>query len=121
MASGVGFRFFTRKKAQAYNLTGWCRNTPDDKVREREAGDLEEEQPTKRPGGRVTSQLWLTYRGDMMSNTKIQVEGEIQGPSEDVKKLLGDINEGPRHSKVVKLTTEARDVVEGEAEFAVRH
>ncbi|KAJ3496595.1 hypothetical protein NLG97_g2540 [Lecanicillium saksenae] len=29
---GVGFRYFTRKKAQAYGLTGWCRNTSDDKV-----------------------------------------------------------------------------------------
>ncbi|KAM0743139.1 hypothetical protein ACQRIT_003316 [Beauveria bassiana] len=29
---GVGFRYFTRKKAQAYGLTGWCRNTPDNKV-----------------------------------------------------------------------------------------
>ncbi|OAQ97371.1 hypothetical protein LLEC1_01590 [Akanthomyces lecanii] len=25
-------RYFTRKKAQAYGLTGWCRNTPDNKV-----------------------------------------------------------------------------------------
>ncbi|KAJ6781201.1 hypothetical protein PWT90_07840 [Aphanocladium album] len=29
---GVGFRYFTRKKAQAYGLTGWCRNTSDNKV-----------------------------------------------------------------------------------------
>lgn len=53
--------------------------------------------------------------------TICQVEGEAQGPAEDVKKLLGDINEGPRHAKVVKLSTEARDVVEGEEEFTVRH
>ncbi|OAA82573.1 acylphosphatase [Akanthomyces lecanii RCEF 1005] len=29
---GVGFRYFTRKRAQTYGLTGWCRNTPDNKV-----------------------------------------------------------------------------------------
>lgn len=27
-----GSRYFTRKKAQAYGLTGWCRNTDDNKV-----------------------------------------------------------------------------------------
>ncbi|RCI14668.1 hypothetical protein L249_6786 [Ophiocordyceps polyrhachis-furcata BCC 54312] len=29
---GVGFRFFTRQKAQDYGITGWCRNTSDNKV-----------------------------------------------------------------------------------------
>ncbi|KAL6858371.1 Acylphosphatase-like domain-containing protein [Trichoderma novae-zelandiae] len=29
---GVGFRYFTRKKAQEYGVTGWCRNTADDTV-----------------------------------------------------------------------------------------
>ncbi|KAL7909469.1 Acylphosphatase [Trichoderma velutinum] len=29
---GVGFRYFTRKKAQQYGVTGWCRNTIDDTV-----------------------------------------------------------------------------------------
>lgn len=55
------------------------------------------------------------------ADESIQVEGEAQGPSEQVKKLLGDINEGPRHAKVVKLSTETRDVVEDETEFQVRH
>ncbi|KAM3463952.1 hypothetical protein MY5147_004714 [Beauveria neobassiana] len=36
---GVGFRYFTRKKAQAYGLTGWCRNTPDNKVEGEVQGD----------------------------------------------------------------------------------
>jgi acylphosphatase len=51
----------------------------------------------------------------------LQVEGEVQGPSEDVKKILKDINEGPRHSHVVKLSTENRDLIEDETEFKVRH
>ncbi|KAL2756918.1 hypothetical protein ACRALDRAFT_2102284, partial [Sodiomyces alcalophilus JCM 7366] len=29
---GVGFRYFTRHRAAEYGLTGWCRNTPNDKV-----------------------------------------------------------------------------------------
>ncbi|KAK0754142.1 Acylphosphatase-like domain-containing protein [Schizothecium vesticola] len=29
---GVGFRFFTRKRALHYNITGWVRNTPNNKV-----------------------------------------------------------------------------------------
>ncbi|KAH7256870.1 Acylphosphatase-like domain-containing protein [Fusarium tricinctum] len=29
---GVGFRYFTQKKAQEYGVTGWCRNTKDEKV-----------------------------------------------------------------------------------------
>ncbi|KAF5669245.1 acylphosphatase [Fusarium heterosporum] len=30
---GVGFRrYFTQKKAQEYGITGWCRNTKDEKV-----------------------------------------------------------------------------------------
>ncbi|CEI64102.1 hypothetical protein FVEN_g8952 [Fusarium venenatum] len=29
---GVGFRYFTQKRAQEYGVTGWCRNTKDEKV-----------------------------------------------------------------------------------------
>lgn len=29
---GVGFRYFTRKKATSYGLTGWVRNVPNNKV-----------------------------------------------------------------------------------------
>ncbi|KAG6041289.1 hypothetical protein E4U41_005117 [Claviceps citrina] len=29
---GVGFRYFTRCKAREYDITGWCRNTPDNTV-----------------------------------------------------------------------------------------
>ncbi|KAK1826149.1 acylphosphatase [Podospora conica] len=29
---GVGFRFFTRKRALHHGLTGWVRNTPNNKV-----------------------------------------------------------------------------------------
>ncbi|KAH7309259.1 Acylphosphatase-like domain-containing protein [Rhexocercosporidium sp. MPI-PUGE-AT-0058] len=37
---GVGFRYFTRKKASSYGLTGWVRNTPDNQVEgEAQGGD----------------------------------------------------------------------------------
>ncbi|KAK3937099.1 Acylphosphatase-like domain-containing protein [Diplogelasinospora grovesii] len=29
---GVGFRYFTQKRAVEYNLTGWVRNTDNNKV-----------------------------------------------------------------------------------------
>ncbi|KAH8678945.1 Acylphosphatase-like domain-containing protein [Tricladium varicosporioides] len=29
---GVSFRYFTKKKANSYNLTGWVRNTSNGKV-----------------------------------------------------------------------------------------
>ncbi|KAK0112617.1 hypothetical protein ONS95_014360 [Cadophora gregata] len=29
---GVGFRYFTRKKATSYGVTGWVRNTANNKV-----------------------------------------------------------------------------------------
>ncbi|ROW11582.1 hypothetical protein VMCG_01314 [Cytospora schulzeri] len=32
MVQGVGFRFFVRKQATEYGLTGWVRNTPNNKV-----------------------------------------------------------------------------------------
>ncbi|RDW69288.1 acylphosphatase [Coleophoma cylindrospora] len=38
---GVSFRYFTQKKAQEYNLTGWVRNTPNSKVEGEAQGDKE--------------------------------------------------------------------------------
>ncbi|UNI14745.1 Acylphosphatase [Purpureocillium takamizusanense] len=32
VVQGVGFRYFTREKAREYGVTGWCRNTSDNKV-----------------------------------------------------------------------------------------
>lgn len=36
---GVGFRFFARRKANEYNLTGWVRNTDHNKVEGEAQGD----------------------------------------------------------------------------------
>ncbi|KAH8175754.1 acylphosphatase domain-containing protein [Sarocladium implicatum] len=77
---GVGFRYFAQKKANEYGVTGWCRNTPDNKV-----------------------------------------EGEAQGPDEAVSKFLKAVDQGPSQAKVVQLSTEGRDVVEGESKFDIRH
>ncbi|CAJ0545851.1 Ff.00g093240.m01.CDS01 [Fusarium sp. VM40] len=38
---GVGFRYFTQKKAQEYGVTGWCRNTKDEKVEGEAQGNEE--------------------------------------------------------------------------------
>jgi acylphosphatase len=32
VVQGVGFRYFTQRKAASYALTGWVRNLPDDRV-----------------------------------------------------------------------------------------
>lgn len=50
-----------------------------------------------------------------------QVEGEAQGDPEAIKRFLADIHEGPRHSHVVKVDHEDRELVEGETDFQVRH
>ncbi|KAK7426379.1 hypothetical protein QQZ08_007134 [Neonectria magnoliae] len=41
IVQGVGFRYFTRKRAQEHGITGWCRNTPDNKVEGEAQGDDE--------------------------------------------------------------------------------
>ncbi|GKT40102.1 uncharacterized protein ColSpa_00283 [Colletotrichum spaethianum] len=48
------------------------------------------------------------------------VEGEAQGDEDALKKLLKDIDEGPRSAKVVKLDQEERDLIEDEKDFLVR-
>ncbi|KOS19748.1 Acylphosphatase [Escovopsis weberi] len=42
LVQNVGFRYFTRKKAHAYGITGWCRNTPNNTVE----GEAQGDQPT---------------------------------------------------------------------------
>jgi len=77
---GVGFRYFAQKRANEYGLTGWCRNTTNNKV-----------------------------------------EGAVQGEDEAVGKFLKDVEEGPRHAKVVQLSREEQDCEEGESGFDIRH
>ena len=49
-----------------------------------------------------------------------QVEGEAQGEESTLKQFLKDIDQGPSHSKVMKVDHEDRDVQEGESQFEVR-
>ncbi|KAK4461037.1 Acylphosphatase-like domain-containing protein [Cladorrhinum samala] len=39
MVQGVGFRYFTRRRATELGLTGWVRNTDDNKVEGEAQGD----------------------------------------------------------------------------------
>ncbi|KAL2213968.1 acylphosphatase [Sarocladium strictum] len=75
-----GLSYFTQKKAKEYGVTGWCRNTPDNKV-----------------------------------------EGEAQGDEDAISKFLKAVDDGPSHAKVVQLTKEDRDVVDGESSFDIKH
>jgi len=49
-----------------------------------------------------------------------QVEGEAQGDEASLKEFLKDVDKGPRHSHVVRLDKEDRDVIDGETDFLVR-
>jgi acylphosphatase len=89
-------RYFTRKKATSYGLTGWVRNVPNNKV------------------------CWHFTRGFMFLISR-QVEGEAQGEEDVLQNFLKDIGQGPRHAHVVKLEKSEIEVQEGEAAFEVRH
>ncbi|CAH0016165.1 unnamed protein product [Clonostachys rhizophaga] len=41
IVQGVGFRYFTQKRAREYGVTGWCRNTDDNKVEGEAQGSIE--------------------------------------------------------------------------------
>lgn len=49
----------------------------------------------------------------------LQVEGEIQGDEETIKKLLQQLDKGPRMAQVVKLEKKELEPKEGEDHFAV--
>ncbi|KAJ5773273.1 hypothetical protein N7457_008169 [Penicillium paradoxum] len=76
---GVGFRDFTQKCANLYELKGWVRNTTSGKV-----------------------------------------EGEAQGPDEQMKKFLQRIDKGPSLAQVVKLEKRNMDLREDEEGFTVQ-
>ncbi|PHH67638.1 hypothetical protein CDD83_6489 [Cordyceps sp. RAO-2017] len=79
VVQGVGFRLFARERALERGVTGWCRNTPDNKV-----------------------------------------EGEAQGEADALDAFLRDLDRGPRHARVVRLTSEDRELVADEEAFTVR-
>ncbi|CAG9938149.1 unnamed protein product [Clonostachys rosea f. rosea IK726] len=41
IVQGVGFRYFTQKRAREYGVTGWCRNTDDNKVEGEAQGSID--------------------------------------------------------------------------------
>ncbi|KAJ5899459.1 hypothetical protein N7495_004203 [Penicillium taxi] len=48
-----------------------------------------------------------------------KVEGEVQGDEETVKKLLTQINKGPRFAHVVKLEKREIEPIQSEGDFLV--
>lgn len=66
---------------------------------------------------------YLTWKKEALAYTLCpchQVEGEAQGDEGTLKQFLKDIDQGPPHSKVMKVDQEERDVQEGESQFEVR-
>ncbi|KYK59994.1 hypothetical protein DCS_01128 [Drechmeria coniospora] len=55
------------------------------------------------------------------SDARERVEGEAQGEDEALARFFKHVDNGPSHATVVRLTKEHRDLVEGEADFSVRH
>jgi len=49
-----------------------------------------------------------------------KVEGEAQGDSDSIQKLLKDLDRGPTHAHVVKLEKQEQNVKEGESSFEIR-
>lgn len=76
-------------------MTGWVRNTDNNKVET------------------ATNQI------QVLAN-QYQVEGEAQGEEDAITAFLKDVDKGPSHAHVVKLEKQDRDVVEGEKDFEVR-
>lgn len=129
-------RYFTRQKAREYGVTGWCRNTTDNKVRyltftlrcvtssssytRRERGHHKQQRvylvPVLQTVGKDQT---LANRASM--RVREQVEGEAQGEDDALQKFFKDVDDGPRHARVVQLTKEDRAVVEDETSFSVRH
>jgi acylphosphatase len=54
-----------------------------------------------------------------LTNSYFQVEGEIQGEEETIKKLLQQLDKGPRMAHVVKMEKKELKPKEGEDHFSV--
>lgn len=112
---GVGFRFFTRHRAVEYNLTGWVRNTDNNKVcgsvSSRHRGHHESTMPSSSPSAE---------RSPRLTFFPCQVEGEVQGEEDAIASFLKRVDKGPRHAHVVRLDKEDREVVDGEDSFEIR-
>lgn len=59
-------------------------------------------------------------KDSFIAHAPTQVEGEAQGDDDIMQKFFKDIGQGPSHSKVDKVVTEDRDVVERDGTFEVR-
>ncbi len=79
-------------------MKGWCRNTTCGRV------------------SFVSHYNWQIIR---LNHSSLQVEGEIQGEEETIKKLLSQLDKGPRMAHVVKLEKKEVAPKEGEDHFSV--
>ncbi|EAQ90863.1 predicted protein [Chaetomium globosum CBS 148.51] len=63
----------------------------------------------------------FTYHRAIEQDLTGWVEGEAQGEEDAITEFLNHLNNGPRHSRVVRLDKEDKEVVDGEVEFEIRH
>jgi acylphosphatase len=67
-----------------------------------------------------TIPITISPRTKLTASENPQVEGEAQGEEDAITAFLKHVNNGPRHSQVVRLDKEDREVVDGEVEFEIR-
>lgn len=72
---GVGFRYFTYKKAQEYNITGWVKNCSDGSVEALIAGDEPD----------VDKMVKAIRNGPPMANVSRITELDSEAESRDFK------------------------------------
>lgn len=134
---GVGFRYFTRKRATSHEITGWVRNTSDEKVSGlgRSVGRHHCNKSTSMHDRKsyiyiyTSIPTYLCIKVPPTHATKsipcslaqhLQVQGEAQGSSDHISKFVTELNKGPSHSSVRDVETSNIEVVDGETGFQVK-
>lgn len=61
----------------------------------------------------------LGLTGWVRNETDGTVRLEAQGSEVDIETLVGWVHEGPRHAQVASVDVEERELIDGEADFAI--
>ena len=100
-------RAFSQSKAKALNVSGWVKNTPDEKV----VGEASVQSPT------VDSfvKSGRPFQQELMADDECS-----QGSESAIASYLKALNDGPRSAHVVKVEKAVLEIKDGEDSFEVR-